>query len=732
MQNLKLEVFESDKAIKPICFYVYRAVPNNQDFGVQQFLRSVTGKITNRLQVPAFTDDKKIYTLTKLDNLDFDKSFNLVFEKTEILNINDNKKVYAEVAEFYIKENLRQKKVSFNKSEYSKYKVQNAVTTAWIFEIGNALKSDDKQFRLRRRFDFSVKISDENKIQLWSDICCEFETEKNVYNFLDEDRNKVGLEVKNYWGKNGETGVVQSVGPETVVDALPNFEPLKKYMMGKNERRIYECPDNSLVVRVKMKNEKTICYYPQSLKPIITREWLANENPAFSKKTEKYSKLDMATRQRIFKEFLSDIGELENLGKLRFNDSFVDANKIGFSELQVPCPKIVCGNDRKIDYNKLSFVFSNGFFRQPKKPIRFAYFYPQGQIGLMRQFAISLTNFLQKGQLFGDSKYLIPNLASLELKAVVNKEYKLGDTTDYKRLVRSVPDDFDVAIVLVPTEEDETNPYSTFKISWAERKIPSQMISVKTAQMFERQDANSVWHMHNIALGVFAKCGGIPWIVEDVPGNIDCFVGIDVATLDKGIHYPTCATVFDKNGRPINFYKPRKAQKGEKINKEILQEMFDEILLGYEESMGTKIRNLVIHRDGFSNEDAEWYKDYFEKHNINYSVIEIKKFVASKLLREENGIAKNPKCGDALVNEDEAFIVTTDIQRGSPRPLHIKKQVGNLSMEMVLRQILALTCMHFGTTKKIRLPVTTFYADRICKNIDYVPEGKIENRLFFL
>ena len=111
----------------------------------------------------------------------------------------------------------------------------------------------------------------------------------------------------------------------------------------------------------------------------------------------------------------------------------------------------------------------------------------------------------------------------------------------------------------MPTEEDENNPYSTFKTEWAKQNIPSQMISVKTAEMFARKENNARYYMQNIALGVFAKVGGIPWIVDNIPGDVDCFIGMDVATLEKGIHYPTCATVFDKNGRPISFYKPRLA-----------------------------------------------------------------------------------------------------------------------------------------------------------------------------
>ena len=444
----------------------------------------------------------------------------------------------------------------------------------------------------------------------------------------------------------------------------------------------------------------------------------------------------MKSRQIIAQYFLRDIVNLSLLNDLEFIPDYIDAEQIGYTEQKFECPTIICGNGRKLSYSKQSMVFGNGFYKQPEKTVRFAYFYPKGKKDLMRSFAISLTDFFIKGQIFGDSKFMIPNLMTSELKTVCNQEYEIGESINYKKLVRSLSEEikFDVAIVLVPTEEDESNPYSTFKTAWAEKNIPSQMINIKTAEMFEKRAPNTKRFMQNIALGIFAKTGGIPWIVDNVPGNVDCFVGIDVATLDKGIHYPTCATVFDKNGRPISFYKPKKAQKGEKINSDILQEIFDEVILGYEEVTGVTLKNLIIHRDGFSNEDAEWYKNYFTKKEINYSVIEVKKFVSSKLLYDNNGNITNPSCGDALLNDSEAFIVTTDIKdgRASPRPLHIKKQVGDLPMKVIVQQILALSCMHFGATKKSRLPVTTYYADKICKNIDYVPEGKFGNRLFFL
>lgn len=736
MSNLKLEVFESDKPIEPVTFYVYKLVPKEQCSNIQKCMRSAAGKISHRTKIKAFTDDRRIFCISKLDNLDIDKSFEISFENEEKLNVQDHKIIYSNLAEYYIKERLREIKVKKDDREYAKYKIGNDVTTPWIFELNQVFSSNDKQFRLRRKFDFSVKISDENKLHLWLNVKSELETQKTVYDLHKQNVSLEGLKVTNDWGR-GESGTIISIGPETVCDPLSDFMPLKQYMIdSKKENRIKNCPDDTSVVHVRLHNKTELAYYPQALKPVVTLERIAKENPAFSKHIEKYTKMDMKSRQNISKIFLSDIGQILNLNNIEFIPIYIDAEKFGYKEQKFECPTIICGNGRKLNYNKQSMVFANGFYKQPENPVKFAYFYPEGKEELMRSFAIAMTDYLKKGKLFGESKFLIPELMSSEVKAVCNQEYKIGDSINYKKLVRALSDEnkFDIAIVLVPTEEDESDPYSTFKTAWAEKNIPSQMISIKTAEMFANQDSNSVWFMQNIALGVFAKSGGIPWILDDVPGNIDCFVGIDVATLDKGIHYPTCATVFDKNGRPISFYKPKKAQRGEKINEDILQEIFDEVLLGYEEVTGFRIKNLVIHRDGFSNEDAKWYKNYFEKKQINYSVIEVKKFVSSKLLIDKNGIAANPSCGDSLINDDEAFIITTDIKDGkaSPRPLHIKKQVGDIPMETIAKQILALSCMHFGATKKSRLPVTTYYADKICKNIDYVPEGKFGNRLFFL
>ena len=97
-------------------------------------------------------------------------------------------------------------------------------------------------------------------------------------------------------------------------------------------------------------------------------------------------------------------------------------------------------------------------------------------------------------------------------------------------------------------------------------------------------------------------------------------------------------------------------------------------------------------------------------------------------------IVKNPIQGSYILKENKAFIVTTDIKEylGSPKPLKIEKTYGKIDMKTILEQIYALTKIHVGATKSLRLPITTGYADKICKAIDYIPEGTVDDRLFFL
>ena len=64
-------------------------------------------------------------------------------------------------------------------------------------------------------------------------------------------------------------------------------------------------PDDTPVIKVEMDRSGVIFhYYPQALKPIVTREYIQKHYPEFSKKIECYIKRNMENRVETDKDFI--------------------------------------------------------------------------------------------------------------------------------------------------------------------------------------------------------------------------------------------------------------------------------------------------------------------------------------------------------------------------------------------------------------------------------------------
>ena len=460
----------------------------------------------------------------------------------------------------------------------------------------------------------------------------------------------------------------------------------------------------------------------------------------FSMTIEKYIKRDMITRIELDKDFIRDIGSIAQLGDLEFENDMCNVKELGYLKGKVESPALTCGQGKRLRCGEEFKVFNYGFYQKPDEKIKIGYIYPKNTVDLIKAVVNGICEFAAYGKYQGEKDaYIIPGLLDIQMKPMIKEEYELGDITDYKRAAQRLRkvEGIDIVIGIVPDGMDEDGPYNPFKTIWAEANIPSQMISMKTAQLFyrgKREGNKSKYYLHNIVLGILGKTGGIPWVIKEMPGNVDCFVGLDVATLEKGIHYPACSVVFDKSGRLLGFYKPKSAQRGEKIETRILQDIFDQVLLSYEEKFGEQPKNIMIHRDGFSNENDAWYEKYFGAKGIAYTIVEVRKNISSKLAIIEDGVIKNPEMGYCIYNNNKGYLVTTNMKnkKGSPNPLLLEKKCGDVPMTIILKQVLYLSQLHVGSTQKMRLPITTGYADKICKNREFVPEGKMDNRLFFL
>lgn len=69
---------------------------------------------------------------------------------------------------------------------------------------------------------------------------------------------------------------------------------------------------------------------------------------------------------------------------------------------------------------------------------------------------------------------------------------------------------------------------------------------------------------------------------------------------------------------------------------------------------------------------------------------------------------------------------------GAPAPIHLFKVAGALDIETITKQIYYLTKIHVGAKQNTRLPITTKYADLICKNLEYMPKNQFLYKFYFL
>ena len=738
-KDLRLEIYASKIPVPQADFHVYKLKTTNIEASKFIIIRGACRKIAAINKCGVFDDGELIYTTKVIDTDILNADFSLEYQGVQSLEVLEKRRVYAAYIKYCITQNLSQRKVY---SKYNKYSCRSDITTKWIYINGKyeCIQSNNKDISLERKFYFAVEIKDDGYAYLQLDTTSVFASNRTVADYLEKDVSVLGLEVKNIWGKNRQCGVVQEVRELTVADPLEFGCSLKEYYVERrNEGELVEkIPDDTPVIRVGLDNNSTIDYYPQALVPILTRENVGQVDAKFSKTVEPLVKREMNERLEQDKLFIQDIGEIEELSNISFSTECCETERLGYKKGKIDLPSLVCADNKKIECGKEKEVFFNGFYKKTPKVIKIGYLYPAGKQELLIDVANAIYKFAKLGKYQeGIDKSITRDLLDIQVEPMLNEAYIEGDITDYKRVAYKLKkvEGIDMVIALIPDGMDEDSPYNPFKTTWAEANIPSQMITIKSAKEITKKGSNTgKYYLHNIVLGILGKTGGIPWIVDDMPGDVDCFVGLDVATVEAGIHFPACSVVFDKWGRLLGFYKPKQAQHGEKIANRILQDIFDQVLLEYEGEFGEYPKNIMIHRDGFSNENDEWYEHYFSSKGINYTIVEVRKNISSRLVMYEDGVVKNPGIGYCVYNQERAYLITTSMKnkKGAPKPLLIEKKAGSAKMVDILKQVLYLTQLHVGSTQKMRLPITTGYADKICKHREHVPEGKVNDKLFFL
>lgn len=271
----------------------------------------------------------------------------------------------------------------------------------------------------------------------------------------------------------------------------------------------------------------------------------------------------------------------------------------------------------------------------------------------------------------------------------------------------------DIILAILPQQygngdDDEWTLYDHFKSLALAQDIQSQVIQPK--------NINNKWVIGNVALGILAKTGNIPYILANPIQYADFIVGIDVSRRIKSnrpgtMNTAAMAKIYLANGELLRYSIREATVEGEKIPKHILQGIFP-----VDEFGGKRI---VIHRDGrFPDGEIPDLLEWGNQINSQFYFVEIIKSGNPRMYKQEGpNTLRAPKGSIFKFSESEAFLVSStfpDSFEATPQPIRVRTHQ-SFPLEQALHSALTLTLLHYGSERPPRLPVTTFYADKISK-----------------
>ena len=257
-----------------------------------------------------------------------------------------------------------------------------------------------------------------------------------------------------------------------------------------------------------------------------------------------------------------------------------------------------------------------------------------------------------------------------------------------------------------PTDADdnEDNLYNMVKAYTTGRGIQSQFIYERTL--------DKSYALANIILGIVAKTGNVPYVLDKPLPYTDIVAGIDVARIatkrrSGSMSIPAVTRIYTTDGDFLRYILSESPIEGETLPKATLRRLFPAELFAE--------KRVLVHRDGpFRGDEMQHLYEWGDEIGSDFQLVEVIKS-GSPRIYADRGSVQRPNKGDAVIlNAHEAILVSSlpPHKNSTPRPLQVRTD-GKLTIEEALNSILSLTLMHFGSALQPRLPVTIHYSDRI-------------------
>jgi argonaute-like protein implicated in RNA metabolism and viral defense len=292
----------------------------------------------------------------------------------------------------------------------------------------------------------------------------------------------------------------------------------------------------------------------------------------------------------------------------------------------------------------------------------------------------------------------------------------------------SDPSEVDVVLVYIPKTSRyfSNTPYYRSKAILASEGYSSQMITDSTF-------LNLKWSYLNLASAIYAKAGGIPWVLESEMKNVDILLGISISNLVSekyragvSARYVGYVNVFDSYGKWMFFEGTAKSYEEGKIFEQ-LKELLSKAFQKFEAEKRFRPKNVVIHyykRWGKQETDSviKILDELLGDFNVGF--ISIDDSHPFRVYDTNVADGSFPRGHYAYLGENAILMSTTGFttiaakRMGTPKLLHVVSRMQHpskfIEMEDLALQILSLTKLDWATaTPLVREPVTLLFSREI-------------------
>ena len=417
----------------PKHFYRYRIISKNPYSDKNSFngnsmryqiLQAKQNRVNGRKMFIYVLDNEYLLTYEKIPYIpefENDTELDLVSEKEYFPISEGTLDLYKKWTEYYVYNQI----VSYcnqNRNAYD-YRIENQYSQII------PLPDNSLQITIKRIFRVNTEVMSDGSVFLAVDIKCEFESALTIYDYIQMQKDVSGLSVKCIWQGFDKTYQIEMVHDTPISESIDGFN-LYDYWNSQKPHLLKNLDLNAPAVSVlDEKKKRSGLYIPQSLKPVITREYIAVHDKTLSAKVDHFTKLSMKKRLEIIRSFLDAINS---------SGQIVDTAPVSVSEfcyqemsLTKDLPSLLIANGRKIKFSEKYKAFTQGFYKLPEMRILAAFMSYDEEAQKSYDVVSAILDYTRGKVNHVQDWYVNPNLLPLGFYGK-SFHYKKGDRLSYE------------------------------------------------------------------------------------------------------------------------------------------------------------------------------------------------------------------------------------------------------------------------------------------------------------